>query len=416
VPLVVLMRREVREMLRTRAFWLSTALAVALVVAVAVVPPLLRSLGATGPDHVAVLDPTGRLVALLAQAQRAGGQGGSMVVQAWHGTRTALIAAVRAGRLAAGAVVTAGPNGLADARFELVVPTGAAATGDGPVLAALLRAAVVPVRLHALGLSGPALAAALAPVAVSTVGVAAGPFAHASVASVGLVYILIILLFFFVTMYGTSVLTGVSAEKASRVSELLMVTLRAEQLLWAKVLGIGLAGLAQLAIVAAAAGADYLVDPGIVRNGGSVLSGGVPLWAVLPLAVFFVEGYLSYAAVFAAVGASVRQPDEARSAAGLPTVVLMAGYFISLFGLSDPTSPLVTVASFVPMVSPWVMFERLVLGTAPLWQGVVSIAIAAVAIVGVFRWAAAIYRRNLLSTAPFTLWRTRHRRHAGETG
>ena len=51
-------------------------------------------------------------------------------------------------------------------------------------------------------------------------------------------------------LYGQIVAAGVVEEKANRIIEILMSTVRARQLLFGKVVGIGLVGMIQLVLVA----------------------------------------------------------------------------------------------------------------------------------------------------------------------
>ena len=62
-----------------------------------------------------------------------------------------------------------------------------------------------------------------------------------------------ILLFLAISTYGNLVLTGVVEEKTSRVVEVLLARMPARNLLAGKIAGIGLLGLAQVAVTALAA-------------------------------------------------------------------------------------------------------------------------------------------------------------------
>jgi len=64
---------------------------------------------------------------------------------------------------------------------------------------------------------------------------------------------------------------------------------------------------------------------------------------------------------------------------------------------------MVTIASMLPPLTPWLMFERLVLAAVPWWQLVIAIVAGLAAIAGIVRWAAAIYKRNLLRDGGFSL-------------
>ena len=64
-------------------------------------------------------------------------------------------------------------------------------------------------------------------------------------------FIAVVILYGQLFGYGVWVATGVIEEKASRVVEILLATIRARQLLAGKILGIGTLGMLQLIVIAA---------------------------------------------------------------------------------------------------------------------------------------------------------------------
>ena len=402
----VLVRHEVLEILRQRAFALTTVLGMLLVAAAAVVPPMLMPAAGTPTVRIAVLDQGGAVVRAMAAAASA--QAGTVRVRPWTASASALAQAVRADRLSAGVVVLDGPGGAPHGVRVLARSADDAAVTSASALA---RSAVLSVRLSAAGLSPAAVTDVLRPLRLDTVAVGpAAPFSSPA-ALVLTIYLFIIVLFVMIVVYGQMVLMGVSAEKASRVSEVLVVSVRPVHLMLGKVVGVGLAGLLQLAAVAAVGLGFVLFDPRLASSTG-VLQGAVPLWSVGPLVVYFVLGYLFYGGLFAAIGASVRDPEEARSAVALPTIVMVMAYVGSIVGLSNVASGYVAAGSFLPPLAPWLMLERIMLGSVSWWEVAISVALLVAAIVWVFSWAAQVYRRNLTSSAPFSLWPTRGSRRA----
>ena len=96
-------------------------------------------------------------------------------------------------------------------------------------------------------------------------------------------------------VYGQWVVAGVVEEKNNRVVELILSTVRPRHLLAGKVIGIGLLGLAQLALVAGLAA--VLLAAGVFDAPPS-LGGSVAL--VIP---WFALGFALYAVAYAAAGA-----------------------------------------------------------------------------------------------------------------
>lgn len=199
-----------------------------------------------------------------------------------------------------------------------------------------------------------------------------------------------IVLFVSLQTYGLQVAQGVAEEKESRIVEILLATLRPGQLLLGKVVGIGLVGLLQLAIIGAIAllliARTHVVT--IPAFGAADIAGGL-LW--------FVLGYSLYAILFAAAGSLVSRVQEVQMAT-LPVIMALIVGYLAGFAvvLPDPGSPASTVLSMVPFLAPVLMPERLATGDALAWQVVLAVALTLVAI-GAATWLASrIYSNSVL--------------------
>ncbi len=118
---------------------------------------------------------------------------------------------------------------------------------------------------------------------------------------------------------------GIVEEKASRVVELLLSTLRARDLLAGKVLGIGVVALGQLLLVSG-------IGLGLALAAGSLDVPGDAVVALLVVLGFFVLGYAFYAALFAVAGALVPRQEEVQNATTPITVMLLRGLLPGLPG------------------------------------------------------------------------------------
>jgi ABC-2 type transport system permease protein len=77
-------------------------------------------------------------------------------------------------------------------------------------------------------------------------------------------------------------------------------------------------------------------------------------------------------------------------------LIFMVAFFIAFYGMMSPETPLLTVASFIPFVSPMAMFVRISMTEVPIWQIVVSVALMFATIWGTGWLAAKIYRIGIL--------------------
>ena len=141
--------------------------------------------------------------------------------------------------------------------------------------------------------------------------------------------------------YGVWVATGVIEEKASRVVEMLLSTIRARQLMLGKIVGIGLLGLGQLAFIAAFAISVALLMGVIDVPATALGAAGIVLG-------YFVLGYAFYASLFAVAGSLVSRMEELQNALVPINLVILVSFIISVGALQNPDGTLVQVASIVP--------------------------------------------------------------------
>jgi len=208
-------------------------------------------------------------------------------------------------------------------------------------------------------------------------------------ARVALATIGMILLFMAIAFYGGSVLTGVVEEKSSRVVEVLLSRLRPTELLAGKVLGIGLVGLAQFALVAGSA----LVA--LALSGNTLAPKTTPStigWVLF----WFVLGYGFYSVLYATAGSLVSRQEEAQSIQFPVTGVLLVGYVLAFVAAESPDGVAALVGSLVPPTAPMVMTVRIANGGVPWWQIVLSVALMVVTVYGMVQLAGRIYAGAVL--------------------
>jgi ABC-2 type transport system permease protein len=191
--------------------------------------------------------------------------------------------------------------------------------------------------------------------------------------------------------YGFWVAVGVVEEKASRVVEVLLATVRPRVLLTGKIVGIGLLGLVQLLLL------------GVVAVTAGRLSGGLDLTGaaigVLGVVVgWFLLGYSFYAGVFAASAARVSRQEEVQNVTTPVTMLLLVSFFAGIYASNEPDSTLTSVLSVVPPFSALVAPPRVAAGTMPGWQLLLSVGLMLVAVVVLVRVAARLYEGAVLRT------------------
>ena len=209
-------------------------------------------------------------------------------------------------------------------------------------------------------------------------------------------YVFIMLLFYSIIVYGVMVASGVAQEKSSRAMELLITSARTHNLILGKIIGIGLAGLTQLAIWMAGLFVLYHLNIAYWKE-NAIISGllGVNASNLALMLLFFLLGFFMYAALYGTVGSIVSRSEEIQMFQLPITFLLIIGLFCTTIGMVTSGS-LLTVLSFIPIYIPISMFARMSTTDVPYWQFILSVTISAVTVVVFAGAAVKIYRVGVL--------------------
>ncbi len=218
-----------------------------------------------------------------------------------------------------------------------------------------------------------------------------------------LAYVGNVLIYMAVVLYGMGVAMGVAEEKSSRIMEILVNAATPFQLLTGKILGLGAAGLAQMALfVVVGIGALLLQLPlqsALFGSNAGVLNlsiAGASISLLVLLLVYFILGFLLYATLYAAFGALVKRQDEVQNAVQPLTWLLVTGYIVSFFGIYNPDVTWFKVISYIPFWTPTTMLVRVAGGAVAWWEIAITIALMIVAIFVCAFIAGRIYRFGIL--------------------
>lgn len=421
--------REFRAMVESRAYLVGSAVGLAAILGLSLLPTLLRPERPPQPVEVVVVDPTGATLVAMREAARAMGPGRgapAFAARAWEaafaGHEAPSLQELRR-RAGQGAIqvyvwVNRRPDGELEWRVGgRLVPAAVV----GAVQAVAARVAVAD-RAERLGLSPQALALLEAPAALVLERVRPGgevemdgPAAPATVeggsggdaaeeVSRALSFALMFILYLSLIFHGAAVSNGVSAEKGSRVVEMLLVAARPADLLLGKLVGIGAASLAQYVLWGGAGALAFPVQRGWLNArlsqmlGTPVVLAGVPWWMGAYLALFFLLAFFAFGALFAASGCLASRPEESSQTVWPPVVLIVTAYLLASFALADPRSRVAVVGSLLPYVGPMVMYTRIALSSAPPGEIVACVAVSAATALASVGLAARVYQRTLLST------------------
>lgn len=404
--IMLILRREFLERVRTRGFVLGTLLFPAFMAAVVIVPVMLEDGGEERRFAVVDEAPAGiteRFVRALTTPVP-GAETSRYRVEVVAGpldvVRDDLHARIQADELDGYVVLPA------DVLERNQVQYRAKALGGPTVLREIRSAASQAVqaeRLRQAGLELQEVAALIRPVEVDNARITAEGEEGGDAASTFLAaYVIAMAIYTLVAMYGMSVMRSVLEEKTNRIAEVLASSVRPSNLLAGKILGVGSAALLQVLIWVAlivllmtqsdAIAARFGVAPDAIRSIGME-----PGTAVL-LVTYLLLGFFLFASLFAVLGAAVTSEQEAQSL----QMLLMTPLFVPLLFMvplaTDPLGRTATILGMIPFTAPIAMPMRMAAAPIPAIQIVGSLILLALALVACAWLGGKIYRIGILST------------------
>lgn len=196
-------------------------------------------------------------------------------------------------------------------------------------------------------------------------------------------------------------MNGLSAEKSSRIMEVLITSVRPMELLGGKVLGMGVLGLLQVVVFLVAGYVGVAVAQQQNALPGLVIP---PDMAVLAI-VYYVLSYFFIGAGLAAIGAVTSSEMEGRQFSALFILPVMLPYLAIFTFLLDPNGTVPTLFTLIPFTAPMAVLMRVGLTTVPAWQ--LGVSIGGLILVDLLvLWAAArLFRWGVLSYGKVPGWR-----------
>ncbi|MCU7695386.1 ABC transporter permease [Haoranjiania flava] len=235
------------------------------------------------------------------------------------------------------------------------------------------------------------------------------------------------LIFFILLIYGAIVMRGVMEEKINRIAEVIVSSVKPFQLMMGKILGIGAVGLVQFFIwIVLALILQALAAPLMLGDSLASITGGAgrmdnmqdvftqlndinfPLIIALFI-IYFLGGYLLYAALYAIIGCAVSESEEDAQKLTLPiTLPLIIGFVMLTKAVNMPNGSLAVFGSMFPLTSPIVMMGRVAQGVpagVTYWELALSIFILIASFILASMLAAKIYRVGILMYGKKPTWK-----------
>lgn len=210
-------------------------------------------------------------------------------------------------------------------------------------------------------------------------------------------FIVGLMIYITLLIYGQQILSAVVEEKETRIAEILFSSAKPFELMMGKLVGVGFAGLTQLAIWIL----SLLLLVGFGLANATMMGMDLPVPDISPLIVvyffiFFLLGFFIYATIYALIGSMVTTVQEGSQFAMIPVIVLVIGFYMSFAVIRDPNSSVAMWVSIAPFFAPITMPVRILAETPPFWQIALSILLNAATIAGLVWLAARVYRVGML--------------------
>ena len=383
---LLIAKREYLERVRAKSFLVMTVL-IPLVLGGLVYGTALMNGGAGKSSHIAVVSSDAGFARDLAHELESG-NGSTMKVEVARpdaNERTVLDGQIKArkldGYLWEKAPATAGSRPA----FDWVTKAKADVLTRS-IVASAVRTTLTRERLGRAGMSKAEIDGLLQPVELEdTGGKGSGYAEYASV------FAIFLLMYFAILFYGMNVARSIIEEKTSRIFEVLLATIKPEEMMAGKVLGVGAVGLTQVGIW-------VLAGTAVLQSGLLMAGFSFPITAlqVFFFVLFFVLGFALYSSLAAALGAMNNSEQELQQMQMVMMLPLILCSLVLLKVVTDSDGLVAQIFSFFPFCTPLIMYVRIAVHQPPAWQIALSIFDLLVTTAIVLWFASRIYRVGIL--------------------
>ncbi len=221
----------------------------------------------------------------------------------------------------------------------------------------------------------------------------AGAESYFSVLMTAMVFVMII--YMTVLLYGQMIGRSVVTEKTSKTVEIMLSSITSRELMFGKILGLGLAGILQYAIWISMV---FVLRTFVGPMFNMAIPSGLSMENVVWLVVFFILAFFLYSSAYAAMGAA-SEDEQHLGQKAWPLLMFLIVPLVMIGSLtSNPDSGISVILSLFPMTSPIVMLIRILVSEPPAWQIAVCLGLLAASVAGMALLAAKIFRVGILMT------------------
>ena len=212
-------------------------------------------------------------------------------------------------------------------------------------------------------------------------------------------YFSVILMFIIILNYASQIATEIANEKSSRVIEMIVSSIRPTQHLMAKVFAMISVSVIQVGLITAGGLiAFYFSDTSALLDQFGLETNDQTLKIVVYCIIFVILGLILYLSVAAMLGSFINRMEDLQQGLMPVTFLSMIGYFIALGGMSFADNIAITITSYFPFFTPFVMPLRLLVNDTGHMPMIIGILIMVITIITALSLAGFVYKRSVLST------------------
>ncbi|MCO8147745.1 ABC transporter permease [Bacillus subtilis] len=394
----IMLSHTYKNKIMTKSFIISTVITVLLVLVVTNLESIISLFqGDDAKEKIAVVDETNELYPVFSKQLKVVDTDGDLDVKLSKQSEDEVTKQVKDESLDGMLIIKRDEKGTISGTFKALTISD---ESTYQTLQQALTQTKTAVGTAELGVSQETISSLYAPVTVGQKALKEGAKSEEELGqTVGLVYIMLFVIYFSVIMYASMIAMEVATEKSSRVMEILISSMPPIQQMFAKLLGIGLVGITQLAIIIGAGSLSLKLNQKSETAssvGGFLNLTDVSATTVIYAVIFFLLGYFLYATLAAFLGSVVSRIEDVQQTITPMTLLVVAGFMIAMFGLNAPDAGFITVTSFIPFFTPMIMFLRVGMLDIPFWQAAVGIGITLLTIVILAVIGARIYKGGVL--------------------
>ncbi|MCY8233974.1 ABC transporter permease [Priestia endophytica] len=221
----------------------------------------------------------------------------------------------------------------------------------------------------------------------------------------GVVWVFVFTMYMFILVYGIGIANGIVGEKSSRVMEIMITKVKPITMMYGKIISNMLVGLANILVILG----SFLVAKSLGWADSLALGfidvSGFTVSVTLLFILFFLLGFMLNGMIYAALGSLVSRTEDINNSTFPLTLVSFANFFLGFMTMGDPTASYITICSYIPVLTPTLMFSRYLMGSAAGWELALGAVIIIVTTLLISIIANRLYKRGVMKYSEKMSWK-----------